>query len=266
MSSGALTFKGISPRHADHSSAWIAHGILDSIVDSFFPILNHVELEARTMVFAEGVEEPNSTTSDLSGSTLVPSTETLSDKPASVQDADKLPTFHEKQSFVKRNLAVAKYQPRFVAPAWTPARVYRRTRRLFRLAVIWVRTRRPTYTKQPPPNPTATNLRRMARARRLVTLLGRVLAAKSEVVARLRKRLLSSTERGALDQDEIEVAMYLGDVQGMLHRTWARVETHVWPRSYIVTAAFSSSLRARSQSVASDLPATTPNHRVARPW
>ncbi|TFY82653.1 hypothetical protein EWM64_g1359 [Hericium alpestre] len=58
-------------------------------------------------------------------------------------------------------------------------------------------------------------LKRMAKTRRLVTSLGRVLAMKSEVVARLRKRLLMSGEYGQLDRssDDAEVAIYMGDVQ-----------------------------------------------------
>jgi len=57
----------------------------------------------------------------------------------------------------------------------------------------------------------------MARARRLVTSLSRLLATKSEVVAQLRKRLMStqsgpsSLSSGA--GDGMEVAIYLGDVQ-----------------------------------------------------
>jgi len=55
----------------------------------------------------------------------------------------------------------------------------------------------------------------MARARRLVTSLSRLLASKSEVVAQLRKRLLTSSQSGSStgDVERAEVAMYLGDVQ-----------------------------------------------------
>jgi magnesium transporter len=58
----------------------------------------------------------------------------------------------------------------------------------------------------------------MARTRRLVTSLGRLLATKSEVVLQIRKRLLiagrsrmgNETSKG----DELDVAIYMGDVQG----------------------------------------------------
>jgi len=66
-------------------------------------------------------------------------------------------------------------------------------------------------------DPTALTLRRMARTRRLVTSLTRLLATKSEVVAQIRKRLLTSGHpglgNGAGKDDDIEVAIHMGDVQ-----------------------------------------------------
>ena len=65
---------------------------------------------------------------------------------------------------------------------------------------------------------TSVTLRRMARTRRLVTSLARLLATKSEVVAQIQKRLLTSGQsglgNGAGKDDDIEVAIYMGDVQG----------------------------------------------------
>jgi Mg2+ and Co2+ transporter CorA len=49
----------------------------------------------------------------------------------------------------------------------------------------------------------------MARTRRLVTSLGRLLSTKAEVIAQIRKRLASGTK-----PEDAEVAMYMGDVQG----------------------------------------------------
>lgn len=78
-------------------------------------------------------------------------------------------------------------------------------------------------------NSTATTLRRMARTRRLVTSLTRLLATKSEVVAQIRKRLLTSNHsglgNGAGKDDDMEVAIYMGDVQGrplFVHKVWIR--------------------------------------------
>jgi magnesium transporter len=59
------------------------------------------------------------------------------------------------------------------------------------------------------PNPANMPLRRMARTRRLVTSLGRLLSTKAEVIAQIRKRLASGTK-----PEDAEVAMYMGDIQG----------------------------------------------------
>jgi magnesium transporter len=63
-------------------------------------------------------------------------------------------------------------------------------------------------------------LRRIARVRRLVTLLGRLLATKSEVIAQIRKRLLADRyfKVGAKSNlDALDIAMHMDDVQGLLH-------------------------------------------------
>ncbi|EGO26313.1 hypothetical protein SERLADRAFT_347594 [Serpula lacrymans var. lacrymans S7.9] len=112
------------------TSDWIAHGILDSIVDSFFPFLDEIDKEVTT------VEQ------------LV----------FSIKD-----------------------------------------------------------TLKPSQNATATTLRRMARTRRLVTSLTRLLATKSQVVSQVRKRFLtvgqSGPGNGSVNNDDIEIAIHMGDVQ-----------------------------------------------------
>lgn len=57
---------------------------------------------------------------------------------------------------------------------------------------------------------------RMARTRKLVTALTRLLASKNEVVTAIRKRLIGSgsVKEGKMEENA-EVAMYLGDVQGV---------------------------------------------------
>jgi magnesium transporter len=59
---------------------------------------------------------------------------------------------------------------------------------------------------------TTLTLRRMARTRRLMTNLSRLLATKTEVIARIQKRLLSADSHGPGSE---EIAIYYGDVQGM---------------------------------------------------
>ena len=52
----------------------------------------------------------------------------------------------------------------------------------------------------------------MSRTRRLATSVARLLATKPEVIAGIRKRLLSSD--GPDVNDDVEVAIYFGDIQG----------------------------------------------------
>jgi magnesium transporter len=68
------------------------------------------------------------------------------------------------------------------------------------------------------PSPTTATLRRIARTRRLVTSLTRLLATKSEVMTQIRKRLLTSNSSGLRNnsskEEDVDVAIYMGDVQG----------------------------------------------------
>ena len=81
----------------------------------------------------------------------------------------------------------------------------------------FIRLFKPSRSKSRNVNPsvshTSSDLRRMARTRRLVTSLVRVLATKPEVVAGIRKRLMTADRLVASD-DDAEVGMYFGDVQG----------------------------------------------------
>ena len=70
----------------------------------------------------------------------------------------------------------------------------------------------------------ARGLHHMARTRRLATSVARVLATKPEVVAGIRKRLLTSD--GLATSDDAEVAIYFGDVQGEIG-----VDLGVWRMS-----------------------------------
>ncbi|KAG1881613.1 hypothetical protein C8R48DRAFT_587346 [Suillus tomentosus] len=111
------------------SSDWIAHGILDSVVDSFFPFLKEIEqqvLAVEALVFSSNDVSHTSTQAT-----------------------------------------------------------------------------------------TTNTLLRMARARRLVTSLTRLLATKSEVISQIRKRFLIGGRQTTSPQgnDDLEIAMYMGDVQ-----------------------------------------------------
>ncbi|KIO08315.1 hypothetical protein M404DRAFT_133867 [Pisolithus tinctorius Marx 270] len=108
------------------TSDWIAHGLLDSVVNSFFPILREIEKEQKIILFLDSIFST------------------------------------PKAKFVSSQAA------------------------------------------------TTATLRRIARTRRLVTSLTRLLASKSEVLSRVRKRYLDVTT--IVQSDDVEIAMYMGDV------------------------------------------------------
>ncbi|KAJ7492660.1 hypothetical protein FB451DRAFT_1219171 [Mycena latifolia] len=184
---------------ANMSSDWLAHGILDSIVDSFSPFLRGLEREVMAIedIVFSGASTSSTGPSDSSaaGSSRVKST-------SEPKDTEKTNSQGWPAELSEKAVARLNTTRTFSLP-WPP-RIAKWTRR-------WQATSR-TQT----PSPTASTLHRMARARRLVTSLSRLLATKSEVIAQLRKRLLSApsaSSNNSGDGDSVEVAIYLGDVQ-----------------------------------------------------
>ncbi|KAJ3569771.1 hypothetical protein NP233_g4833 [Leucocoprinus birnbaumii] len=195
---------------ANMTSDWIAHGILDSIVDSFFPYLD--EIEKEVMAIEELILNPMKADGSTSSGTGIDvirrsSSQTISEKekthpPLSASETISL---SEKVHFD------GSARPRFAVPRWTFRLLFRRLRRY--VARRW---RDHFSTSENPPSATTLTLRRMARARRLVTSLNRLLATKSEVITQIRKRLLKAGTSGlgnGSKVEELEVAIYMGDVQ-----------------------------------------------------
>ncbi|KAJ3816001.1 hypothetical protein F5876DRAFT_71491 [Lentinula aff. lateritia] len=184
------------------SSAWIAHSLLDSIVDSFFPFSDEIEKEVMAM---EQLVYPSGTTTTVSD---VParSESVLPEKVALAKEA--LPALNEK-NLLKLEGTFSGTRTHFALSRPPLPLLYRRFLRYTRS--LW----QPSPSNERSiPSSTMITLRRMARIRRLVTSLTRLLAAKSEVVAQIRKRLLTGSGNGiSVNNDEAEVAMYMGDVQ-----------------------------------------------------
>lgn len=100
------------------------------------------------------------------------------------------------------------FRPRFASPRLTIRLLLRRAKRY--ISHSWSRLWAKSVS---PPSSIQLNLRRMARTRKLVTILSRLLATKSEVIARIRKRL-SVTASGKQIGEDLELSIYMGDVQG----------------------------------------------------
>ncbi|KAF8960999.1 hypothetical protein BDZ97DRAFT_1921686 [Flammula alnicola] len=204
------------------SSDWIAHDIIDSIVDSFFPFVDDIEKEVTAidhMIYLgeAGLLLPSGPRIDVALSksptrdSLMPSLKT-EDTPGSQSTAvtQPSPEGEEEKTPEEKYTPAEKlrdsYRPRFVSPRLTIRLLFRRVRWYVGCAwrALWERSERP-------PSPRQLTVRRMARTRKLVTVLGRLLATKSDVVTQIRKRLTKAAA-GAHGSEEFEVAIYMGDV------------------------------------------------------
>jgi magnesium transporter len=187
---------------------WVAHGILDSIVDSFFPYLEDVDKEVLIMedlVFSEGDSGHNEN--------VKPGRAGLSTQPQNVPlDLEKMVSGIPKET--------SEHSPEAPRRVSSIFRLFPGLRRIGQLR-HFIRSilESMSLVRGSKSISTAITLRRLARTRRLVTSLTRLLAAKSEVIAQIRKRLLTPNHHrigfGENTAEDIDVAIYLGDVQGM---------------------------------------------------
>jgi magnesium transporter len=184
---------------------WIAHGILDSIVDSFFPLLKEIEKEViaiDNLVFLNSDMVPPIQVENQGGV----ANPAMSEKVDMTQDV---------QLLEKNAVQTGPVNP-LSTPRLNVAMVFRQIKRTMNR--IWKSIAAPFAGLQP--IATHFTLRRIARARKLVTSLARLLATKSEVIAQIRKRLLTSSHsglgNGTRRDEDVEVSIYLGDVQGGL--------------------------------------------------
>ncbi|KAI0669827.1 hypothetical protein C8Q78DRAFT_1037954 [Trametes maxima] len=197
------------------SSDWIAHGILDSIVDSFFPFLEVIEREVvdiENLVFAVGDD------SGLLGKdrgTPVDSRSSGSDTALLSEKASG--AMEEKQSSVEISRKPTRSilpRLRFSSPTSFPL-LMRRARRAIRDTIASIPRFKAIDTDTSDYHRPTTTIHRMARTRRLVTSLTRFLAVKSEVVTQVKKRLITQGEwgLGTGTEDDLDVFVYMGDVQ-----------------------------------------------------
>ncbi|TFK77137.1 hypothetical protein BDN72DRAFT_29453 [Pluteus cervinus] len=178
------------------SSEWIAHGILDSVVDSFFPYLEEIESEVMAiegLVFSRDLPGPPIPTPQEVSHGKELSSEELREK---WNEKSRSFSLDEKPTLQPTDDEVLK--PRFRIPSQPfTKRPFERLWEYFYQVI--------NRSQTPMTSPTALTLRRMARTRRLVVSLSRLLAMKSELVAQVRKRLSISGES--------DIAIYMGDIQ-----------------------------------------------------
>lgn len=191
-------------KHTPIAIDWIAHFILDSIVDSLVVLLQEIEadvMQFEDLVFsgdeAWNLESKDSSLRTQESATIV----------AALADPEKIDNPGTLIMLEKPVHGALKTQrkdgARFLLPTAPPIRRLKRF-----IQSLW--RRKDVKNLEMPTMTTNRSLLRMARTRRLVTSLGRLLASKSEVMTQIRKRLLS--ERGIGTSDDVEVAMYMGQV------------------------------------------------------
>lgn len=220
--------------NANKSSDWIAHNILDSVVDSFFPFLAQIEKEVdlvERFVYSDpDVADSNAKTGPAQ---LDPSNSTFNDVDEKGDDSS-MSVYDEKPS-----LSLAKPQQRvtttkFRAP---PLLISLRLRRAKRFIKSWF-SKTPTATTvgehlvAQQINPATRTVYRMAKIRRLVTSLTRLLSTKADLIGQIRKRLVTKGE-WSLDSDQ-ELYIHMGDIldhilslqQALAHYEWMLAQSH----------------------------------------
>ncbi|CAG7851537.1 SubName: Full=Related to MNR2-Manganese resistance protein {ECO:0000313/EMBL:CCA67453.1} [Serendipita indica DSM 11827] len=187
-----LQYEGTLPMGSD----WVAHGVMDSIVDAFFPVLNEIEKEVeRVEELVTGLDEQKDTEHLAIDSPEGGSSETaLNGESNASPDAEKKgssPDLVEEKDATRHIKLSARSRRRGM---------WKQVRRV--LVWCWQRIRRKKTLEDSTLARDMRRLRRMTATRRLVTTLGRLLSSKYEVVAQVRKRLAGQ-----------EVSIYMGDVQ-----------------------------------------------------
>ncbi|KAH9960920.1 hypothetical protein BC827DRAFT_1267969 [Russula dissimulans] len=206
------------------SSAWIAHGILDSVVDSFFPFVE--EIGEHVMAIENAVYNEDSPASTI---TPIPSTNARAVRILPVGVANPLSNsrplldltaleksisvssfIDEKRVFSRDVASIKTVKTKFLLPRLTCGLMLRRLRRAFSGLIGFCKRDKPSKI-EPSFSRATLGLHRIARTRQLATSVARVMATKPEVVAAIRKRLLASD--GPTASGDAEVAIYFGDVQ-----------------------------------------------------
>ena len=192
----------------DSSLDWIAHGLLDSIVDSFFPYMEQIDKDIAAIdksILSPRDQPPVNEAKRLPIPEMNLDTHLWknSDMTRTGQDDRKFEETSEKMDFEDDD-----HQTHYSISCLT-------------LNLLRCFRRPASHCKKPLPMNLSQNskntLRRIARVRRMVTLLSRLLATKSEVIAQIRKRLLADRRLGVgagSNLGALDIAMHMDDVQG----------------------------------------------------
>ncbi|KAL5519085.1 hypothetical protein ACEPAH_768 [Sanghuangporus vaninii] len=197
------------------SSDWIAHGIMDSIVDSFFPILSSIDKEIKE-VDSLVLNEPRQSTMSANTS----SAQAVDMSELSTDDDEKRSSDHLNISLDEKRSGTIQKTSYWYMNIRVPEPLFL-LHRIKRFILKIVKRRRVNQNDESTESMTDTlkTLLRIAAMRRIVTSLGRLLGTKGEVIAQIRKRLIlasvgtNSVNLGLGAVLDGEVAIYMGDIQ-----------------------------------------------------
>ncbi|KAF8807362.1 hypothetical protein BYT27DRAFT_7223192 [Phlegmacium glaucopus] len=199
------------------SSDWIAHDILDSIVDSFFPFLENIETEAMAIdnIIFSGYTDQIIPAEPPKLASMTPMISGLAKRvvPPRTNAGPQLEEKYSNDQKLGDEKSQYPLRPRFVAPRLTVSLAFHRMKRSISNAwKLW------TTKAEPPPTPSQLTLRRIGSTRKVTTSLVRLLATKSDVLTAFRKRLmrvaaLKAKSMTGRSSDDLEIAIYSGDVQ-----------------------------------------------------
>ena len=219
MSSGLLSAQTVDYKNTGIvmvSADWIAHDILDSIVDSFFPFLENIARE--TMALDNNILPGNSDKTvpkDPPKSPEVASTgEGLTNRlvPTRTNTDSLLEEKYSDNRKLKNEQSQHSPRPHFVAPRLGVLSMF------YYMKWFIINTWKSWRTKaERPPTPLQLMLRRIGLTRKLVTSFARLLAAKPYVLAAFRRRLMRPVtfkSKSTTGQSDDELAIYTGGIQG----------------------------------------------------
>lgn len=190
---------------------WIAHGIIDSIVDAFFPVLGVIEREVEHL--DSSILQPSSDEAPKSDTGPQFTTEKTLTNIIEVDENDK-ERMSENDVGRPHHFTPSSHLRFLILPKGS---IFSLTQMHDFLKRRLVPNRRTQANHNDVVNilsSTSRTLVRMAAMRRNVTSLGRLLGTKGEVVAQMKKRHPSTLETPA-DFNEGEFAVHMGDIQGM---------------------------------------------------
>lgn len=191
---------------------WIAHGILDSVVDSFFPFLAQIDKEVDQIekVLYSDPEVPEDVTK-ATPTKPKPSSDSISDSIDEKGDDSSTSAKDEKPPMISRHrVKTAKFR----APPLPVSLHIRRAKRF--LKSLFSNTSTAAGAGEPwaeqQVDPATRTVYKMAKIRRLVTTLARLLSTKADLIGQIRKRLVTRGE-WSLDSDP-ELYIHMGDILG----------------------------------------------------